>query len=373
MPITIPSPVEQDPNRVFRLAPEYRRCGVYLVLGWLLVGGLMLGLHFSEDPIRSWSDLCTVLTVLSALFLGSAVTLLRYGLRVDERGIWRRHLFRWDLWPWEAFTTGAVRTGRGPDTWVYPDKPWYSRHLHLGSLAKADCNTLMEQIRQVWKPTEVVLPDEMKIRYGLGKHLELSPRGILIAEVKGDRPRSYTWSDVVQLRVTRFDHWRRDFWKLDLELPTGEEVLRLRRRSDAEGRYWTGPDAEVVLAYLLQYIGSDRIQVTALRGAPRNRDEAERRLRDLDRSYRDAQRGSRISYASLLILYLLVLFKGQGAFAWNRFQWFAAGGLFLVLGLLGVSIWMGLAQARRRGQIQRAELTNWIARNQEQVRDRLRS
>src|SRR5207248_2958318 len=132
------------------------------------------------------------------------------------------------------------------------------------------------------------LPEEVEIRYGMGNRLGLSRRGIVFRRRGSDQDRFYRWYEVLQVRVTRVDHTRRDFRTLELELPRDAGPIRLRFQKF--GRGWEGPDAEVVLAYLRQYVPADRVQVTALSGPPQDREEARRRLADLDRADRQLRK-----------------------------------------------------------------------------------
>jgi hypothetical protein len=360
------------------------------VLGWLLVAGVCVGLKLTGLNTVSWRGQCEMVALLAAMLLGMAAALWPNGTGVDDRGIWQRHFFRWRLWPWEAFASGAVRTGPGKDHWVCPEKPWYARGLSLGVVAEADRVPLAERILQAWKPPAISLPEEIKLRqhHSLQSFVDLSPGGIALAQEakvfvpdpragrsKSDwgmvlskdwkgPPRSYAWSEVVQLRVTRLEHWRRDFCRLEVELP-GSALILLR--SNGDGQQWDGPDAEVVLAYLRQYVGDDWVQVTALEGPPRTPDEADRRLRDLDKSFRAIQKVGRLVYGALVIVCVLPLFQGRGALNWGTFQWSGLGLYTAIQGLFGVGNWMWLSAERRRYEVCRSELMKWVAENRGQA------
>jgi hypothetical protein len=360
-----PTSEGQGPVRVFRLAPEYRRCGVYLVLFCLLLAGLEVGLKLAGLLPRTWAELiANPLTVFAVALLGVAVLTWRYALRVDDRGVWRRRFFRWGLWPWEDFATGAVRTGTSKDSWVYPARPWHSRYLILEFLAEPDRNALAERVRQVWRPAALPLPEEIEVRYGMGNRLVLSRRGIVFRRRGSDQDRFYRWYEVVKLRVTRVDHTRRDFRTLELQLPRVERPIRLR--FEKFGRSWEGPDAEVVLAYLQQYVPANRVQVTALTGPPQDRDEAGRRLADLDRADRQLRKGGRVALAALLAYCSLqttrlLMSARRGPLSWDWFEWLVIGLLFLVFALLGTALWMGQAERQRRLRALQSELMGWAA------------
>jgi hypothetical protein len=365
MHITTPTSEVQSPGRVFRLAPEYRRCGVYLALFCLLSTGLLVALKFTDLTPRTWTEVAVGdLTMLVAPLLGFAALSWRYALRVDDQGIWRRCLFRWDLWPWSAFVTGAVRAGTSKDNWVYPAKPWHSRYLLLEFLAEAHRNALAERIRQVWRPAALSLPEEIDVRYGMGNRLALSRWGMRFRRRGSDQERFYRWYEVVQMRVTRVDHTRRGFRTLELELPRPAVPIRL---GDQRGRRnWRGADAEVILAYLQRYVPADRIQLTALTGPPQTPGEAERRLEDLDRADRDLQKVRRVVVVLLLALCSLMAFSiltssHGNPLTWDWYRWLPVGAFVLILALLGILCWGVFADGRRRVRALRSELTTWAA------------
>jgi hypothetical protein len=371
MHLTTPTSEAQGPGRVFRLAPEYRRCGAYLVLFCLLLAALEVGLKLVGLTPLTWGQLvANPLTVMAVALVGVPVLTWRYALRADDRGVWRRRFFRWDLWPWEAFATGAVRAGTSKDSWVDPARPWHSRYLLLEFLAEADRAAVAERVRQVWTPAALPLPEEVEVRYGLGDRLALSRRGIVFRRRGSDQDRFYRWYEVVQVRVTRVDHTRRDFRTLELVLPREASPVRLRFQQFS--RSWQGPDAEVVLAFLQQHVPAERVQVTALSGPPRDRAEADRRLADLDRADRQLRKGRWVVAALLLAYCLLQMTRiltsaRRGPLAWDWFEWLSMGLLFFIFALLGLAVWMGRAERRRRLRALRSELTGWAAGHRKQV------
>ncbi len=370
MHLTTPTSEAPGPTRVFRLAPEYRRCGVYLVLFCLLLTGLLVALKFADLTPRTWAQVVVSdLTVLGLPLLGVAVLTWRYAVRVDDRGVWRRRLVGWDLWPWEAFASGAVRTGTSKDSWVDPTRPWHRRYLLLEFLAEADRTALAERIRQVWRPAALALPEEVEVRCGLGDRLRLSRHGIVVRRSGSEQDRFYRWYEVVQLRVTRVDHTRRDFRTLELELPRETKLIRLK--FEKFGRSWEGPDAEVVLAFLQQYVPAERAQVTALTGPPRDRAEADRRLAHLDRADHQLRQGRRalaaLVLACCLLLATILASARRSPLSWDWFDWLPIGALALLFALLGLAFGMARADSRRRLRALRSELTAWAVGHRKQV------
>src|SRR5207245_6119235 len=84
----------------FRLAPEYRRCAAYVLVGLLLSAVLEWWINQAVFN-QAWRHLGTLAILLPIAIWQLMV--FRWRLRVDDSGIARRRLFAWDLWPWEAF------------------------------------------------------------------------------------------------------------------------------------------------------------------------------------------------------------------------------------------------------------------------------
>src|ERR1700678_3650785 len=83
---------------VFPFMVEIRRSAVYVLVGVVLIPLIRWWLR-DFLPYRGVADLVfgVVLVVLVAV---GAIGVLRWRLKVDDQGIWRRRLIGWDLWPW---------------------------------------------------------------------------------------------------------------------------------------------------------------------------------------------------------------------------------------------------------------------------------
>jgi hypothetical protein len=89
-------PAEDDfaEERIVRLPPEYRRCGLYIVAGTLVAAGLAIGLQRAGlVPPRGVADACVLAALLAAEIVFCTV-LFRWRLRVDGQGIyaWYSHV-----------------------------------------------------------------------------------------------------------------------------------------------------------------------------------------------------------------------------------------------------------------------------------------
>ena len=293
----------------FRLAPEYRRCGIYLLIGYLIFVGTSIVLHqlsLARDAVQVF----VVPFVLAIPMLGTALLIGCYLLRVDDQGIWRRHFFRWDLWPWQAFATGQIRQGVGKDSYVFPSKPWWNRVMFFDFLREDEREHLAELVRRAWTPPPPpVLPAELTIKFGLPRRwVRLSEKGIQVGKGKQDSGRSYPWTAVIRVRITRLDHARRDLRQAELILPEGARPILLVIQ---KGRpLWTGAEPQVLAAFLERAFPRDRLLVTAMTGPPRSVAEADWRLLDVDRIDRETKQLAWITVPGLLaaIGCLLLLF-----------------------------------------------------------------
>src|SRR5262245_7110528 len=111
MTATALSNVADRPSQVFRPAPEYRRCGLYLLFFDVVALALVITTKAVGDNPRSWEEVAAVWAVLAVPLVGLPVLIFRHALRVDDAGVWRRRFVRWDLWPWRAFAGGEIRDG----------------------------------------------------------------------------------------------------------------------------------------------------------------------------------------------------------------------------------------------------------------------
>lgn len=210
--------LHEGPTRYYRLAPEYRRCGIYVFVGYLLVAGTAVALE-QLGLGRGWDQLVPFALFVVPVLVLTVIT-FRWSLRVDAEGISRRRLFRWDLWPWHAFEGGQVRQCGGKSSFDCPAKPWWNRSLEFSFLQEDDGEFLLSLIKRVWIPPPLPpLPEELTIRWGFRRWAHLSAEGIRVGKGRHNAGIFYPWSALLQVRITRVDHSRHDFRELQLTLP----------------------------------------------------------------------------------------------------------------------------------------------------------
>jgi hypothetical protein len=330
------------PTATFRLAPEYRRIGYYLVVGFAVI---VAGAIVLKEP---------VLFALAALFLVPAVFVVPWALRLDQQGVWQREYGRWHLWSWEAFAGGDIRVGSELDSFVDPNKPWWSRKLGLGLLADADRAVVAQAINEVWKPPEPLpLPTDIVLRgwFPPGRYLHLTKEGIAIAWNRQELSEMYTWQQVARIQVVRLRHDRQDFRSLDLFLDGRKRPLRLGLKHGNPN--WTGPAAEVIVRYLQERASADRFELRAVKGPPQTLGEMQWRNDQLNRTELEFRWLPTIVFAlGSLALLLLVLGSAHRHnplnWDWDRWLGFCLYGGLMGTMMFGTSIAVRSQKARIR-------------------------
>ena len=280
---------ESDDARYFPLAAQYRRCGLYCVLGAIVLVVLAVWVVKPLVPNRGAGHADPThfaglaLVVLAAV--GLCFLVFRWRLRVDRQGIARRRLFRWHLWPWEAFRRGEVRYGKTAASYVWPKAPFGRRSLFLGLLEEADGDEVNALVHTVWvPPPEPELPETVTVRYGLSSAATLAPGGITLRRWR--RRREYRWDEVERLTITVLEHGRPDFQRLQMKLPE----LSIAWYVHDGNRSWRGAEPEVIAAYVRRHVPEERTLTAAQRGAPRSAEEAEFRLQTWRTKRRELRR-----------------------------------------------------------------------------------
>jgi hypothetical protein len=276
---------------VFSLMAEVRRSAVYVLVGAGLIPLIRWWLH-DLLPDRGVAPLIFGMALVMSVAVG-AFGVLRWRLKVDDQGIWRRRLIGWDLWPWEAFEEGRVLEGEDASTaYILREKPFWARKLSVELLAEDDQRRIVDIIRQVFaRPTDPAPPVELTIRFGFRKEAYIAQECLLI-RARGEVTR-YGWKEIQLLRIRRRYRDRRDFSSLVIVLPDQTITLRLSHQNGQATRSWLGargsptPSPALVAGILERYVPSDRVLVTALREPPRTMAEWQDRLALLERSGRD--------------------------------------------------------------------------------------
>jgi hypothetical protein len=270
---------------ILPMAPELRRCTLYVVAGVLLLSLVAWSLRDllpkRDGPdLLIWAGMVAAATVL-------AVSAHRWRVRVDERGVARRRFLSWDLWPWEAFEQGLVREGTSGSSYEWPGRPSGPSKLILDWLADDNAERVSAIIRGRWaRPSPPDAPEALAIR-SLGWEARFAPEGPSIT--RRGRTSWYGWHEVESLRIRRLERDRSDFNQLELRLHDQALTLRVNRQHSSPSTSWRGPGgtptptAEEVVAILRRHVPRDRILVVSLSEPPASREELEDRLELLDK------------------------------------------------------------------------------------------
>lgn len=220
-----------------------------------------------------------------ALLAAGAAVPLRWKLRVDELGIVRRLLLRWDRWEWADLATGRVLK-QHPYTLYDPQRPWWRRKLRLEYMAPADIQEVITAVNTHYKlPAPPEVPDAVTIKYGIRRSVTFDDDGIHLKI--GGRVREYTWRELRSIHVVRIEPLRRDFTNLWIELPDEEIELTLVTHQGGTTPSWRGATAEELNEYLIHSPAADRMHVT-IAGEPLSRPKhIEFKLRKAEKARRD--------------------------------------------------------------------------------------
>src|SRR5579872_4077963 len=180
-----------SPGREFRLSAELRRCGLYWCVGSVLITATAACLALfgparqqpapngGPSPVMG-SIVAGVVTIGSALvlYVGNS----RFRIRIDGRGISRRRLWRWELWPWAAFRDGQVEPGDTNDSFrsVIPGAP--PRVLSIGSLDEESRRFIRAIVRENWRPrgSGVTSGETPTVQIAPGSRLRFARQGLIL-------------------------------------------------------------------------------------------------------------------------------------------------------------------------------------------------
>ena len=291
----------------YRIAAHLRRCCWYGIFGGVAIGCLFYCVaRYAQQ--RNLAEIVIVCVAFALLAAGMIVP-LSWRLRVDQHGLARRFVFRWDFWTWEDFSGGQIRKLHA-HTLLDPDRPRWRRRLRLECLDAEARNEVITAINAHYRlPRAPEIPDTLTIKFfflGCRRSVVLDDAGIHLT-VRGTS-KEYAWQEVHEVHFTRMDPLRRDFKALQVILPDEEIELRLLsheppRWQGATARIREGRTAEsdsTQLAPKLRHATPEEINEfffrhvlpprihTSIDGEPlKKRAHIERKLRDLDKRRRD--------------------------------------------------------------------------------------
>ncbi len=342
----------------FRLAPMYRRIGIYLFAGYIFV--ITTFVYLCDLDVFPNRDGIWVFFLLTSPMLLGALLIFRLLLRVDDKGIWRRRFIGWDLWSWEAFSGGQVKQGPG-EVFTYSAKPWSKRYLLLEFLTDDDRKQLTSIIKRFWEPPQMPpIPDELFIRWGFRSWARLTQNAIQIGKGKNDTGNTLSWTAVPQVRITRLDHSRRDFQRVEISSPDSTQpILRLVNYGSPQ---WKGSDPEIISAFLECVVPTSQLLVTANDGPPRTLAEVDWRISELDRfdlQTKSLPRGIPVMLLFAAICLLLVELLPMRQKPRDLGHWIGMGMLSLWPVSITVMFWLEYVRRTRANNVKRTQLAEW--------------
>jgi len=300
--------MQETPNiqpQEFKIAPEYRRSAVYVLIGLCLIVACRKLLPLYEGISFSWAAIVVVSVITAAMF--------RWRLRIDDKGIYRRRFLKWDFWPWEGFRSGEfVPSKHQFSTFTRETGNLLNRGLCVEFLKQDESEQLKELCLAMCPfPVQPEIPDEMTLKVGpFKKTYRFSNESILCLKTG----RTYSWNDVTECRVKKEHHKRNDFEDICLSLPDVEITLRIVRQNGLANNLWDGPPANIVLRYLLTHVPEEKVTVLAMNGPPASTEELDERLKVIEISEEEYLRPLKkilsICTSVILIVFFLSCWRG---------------------------------------------------------------
>jgi hypothetical protein len=310
---------EQDCPRVIRMDPQLRRSAGYVAAAIVLFVPLMTAVWTITPPRADANPLVAaiVLGVFFGLLALLPAVVFRWRLRIDQRGIARRRLFRFVLWPWEAFADGRIQRGAIPMSYVWKEQPLGGRVLGFDYVTQDDRDLLRRRCEAALAARSTIDAGQdgaetLRVSTPLSSQdsvirwpatLEFSASGMSLT--RRGKHQQFDWHDVREVRIIRQRRDRYDF--LRLEIDVGDERLRLLE--DARAR-WSGGDGAVLERILRKHLPSEKVLDISLTGRPSSQREFEFRLIQFEKSSRERAVLEWVTFGvclatSLLLLYLL--------------------------------------------------------------------
>ena len=238
------------------------------------------GLAANAVQGKGWLD------VLPHLLLAAAAAIpLRWRLRINEQGVARRRLLRWDLWPWEDFESGRIEK-RHANKLYDPRRPLLRRWMTLGYMERKDLDEAYTIINARYElPPPPAVPDSLTIKYGFRRRATFDRQGVQLT--KGKTRRHFNWDEVRWIEFVRMDPLRRDFASLAIGLPDDELELKYVSHQGGTSTTWSGATAEELNELLFRIAPPGLIDVLIAGEPPTRPEQIGRRLAAVKRKTRE--------------------------------------------------------------------------------------
>jgi hypothetical protein len=370
--IKSPSPMHDSNTREFRISPEHRRCGWYVIVGGIAYTSIavLVGIMGLWPPGRA--GLAAVASLAMPAF-GIALTIVvsTWRLRVDQSGISRRRLWFWDHWPWEEFQSGQIIRRRGG--FASATRPVWRSALIFDFLGPDDRRFLLGLTRRylpAHPPSPGPLPESIELRYHVWRRVTFDRDGLRLTAA-GPPTR---WHDMAQARLILFEHDLAEIKSIEFDTPERTVVIEAPLKITVPGAAPQSVDPRTIPTAVMDFVAAHvppgKLVHCALHGPPTTIAECTHRLARM-RKMLQTQRWIAVAMPAFIFAI------GSAAIAPNLIEgWRGQAGLpiqgwlvaLTVIGILTVSMpslmFWGLAHsARLRTLSEVHELEEWREAN----------
>jgi hypothetical protein len=275
-------PIPNDPV-FFRITPELRRCGYYVLAAGPLFASIYFGINFlfQFEPISATIQRSAITLLIC---MGVALFPFRWAVRIDRQGVARRVLFRWNLFTWEDISSGRIEK-RHAFVLVDPARPWWRRKISIGLMGFTNIKQAIAWINARYRlPDPPELPEVVELKYGFRHAAKFDAKGFYYEDAKDIR--QYLWNEIVRVHFLRMDPVRRDFWSLEIDLPDRQIALTFVTHQGGTTPNWSGASAEMISTFLERHLPAERIVVDIAGERPLERIDLEKQLAKLQESRR---------------------------------------------------------------------------------------
>lgn len=276
-----------NPCHEYRIARNLQRCCWYTIFGAFALAAVYFWIARFVQNRGGPVDISVIFVgcALFALLAAAMVVPLRWKVRVDQRGISRRLLFGWDLWPWAALASGRISKIH-PFTLHDPERASWRRRLRLEYMAPGDIQEVISMVNTHYKlPPPPSISTTLAIKYGFRRWVTFDSNGIHL--IVRDMPHDYRWSDLRDVHFTRMDPLRRDFTSLVITLPDRELELKFVTHQGGRSPTWRGATAEELNEVLFRFVPTDRIHISIAGQRLEKREHIERKLKEKKKRARE--------------------------------------------------------------------------------------
>lgn len=229
--------------RTLRIAPELRRCCIYVMAGCVVLAAtahVVASYTAKPVPIAAF--------VMYGGCMAGMMWPLCLRLEVDAAGVTKRSLLGSARWSWDEFASGRIKRVPGNRFLSLDRTPWNNK-LRFGNLAIDDRAFLLDQIYRHYQGPEVApLPVHLEIKITVRGKLVMNASGLEIQ--RRQDVRRYRWEDVELVHVRKEDKFTDEFRSLFVGLPDDEIDLRTVVQYGTTSGNFRGASGETIYQFI---------------------------------------------------------------------------------------------------------------------------